>query len=687
MNDSLRLLETRGERRLNPLRSPAMVPLVLVAVLAIMPVSQLTALPPGPPKPVAALEGVAKPPAWAVRGALVYRVSTPDEADLLPVLEEGHAILANLLDKTVSQVTIVNGLVGHDHRGPWNWDGLWPYWNRTTFRAGTFGKLAGFMSRAREKSNVRTGFHLNLTDVNAGLKDYPESRDFFARLVETGSIYRRDWNPKMNRREGDPFIPGSIEKYLSGKNDSDPVRIIALVNYKKFWESGLAGRMIDDFYGRLPFPPPMLYLDVLNASGGNFATGFPDGPLGGSEQTQIEGMREIADYLHGKGTDLGTEGNRPFLGDNRQGFPRAGYVWLHGQGFSSDDYRVISGGAPFRLASQHVYGNPGAFNISPIAVTRAGLDKVRAHHGALLAGKPGNRAVAGKKTWHIAVRDNSVKDEYDIPGTGDPFRGDWADLANNFYMTTIQELHHIGNRALRKRMDSIGHVHLGAYTLSGPGGTLKVSVPDHAEPEWARQAARRIGRVMIENPLTTTVRVPRAGKYSLKVACHLGGRSDNPQIGVYVNGRHHRSFEHLPIGQGGLELDAGEVDLIEGENTVGFDSGMIRASWSDGTMAEWKTPMLRKGLRIWKDDTVYAEDFDRMWPDTWSGQKKIYFFSWEGCRRAWKLPPEWRNGSSAVLYPLTPDGRGKPTVLPIADGAVTPVLSPQVPAILVPSNP
>jgi len=112
------------------------------------------------------------------------------------------------------------------------------------------------------------------------------------------------------------------------------------------------------------------------------------------------------------------------------------------------------------LVSQHVYGNPGAFNISPIAVTRAGLDKVRAHHGSLLAGKPGTKPVAGRKTWHIAMRDNSVKDEYDIPGTGDPFRGDWTDLANNFYLTTIQELHHIGHRAARKRMDSIGHVHL-----------------------------------------------------------------------------------------------------------------------------------------------------------------------------------------------------------------------------------
>ena len=56
-------------------------------------------------------------------------------------------------------------------------------------------------------------------------------------------------------------------------NDPDPVEIFALVNYKRFWESGLAKQMLDGFYGRLPFAPPVLYLDVLNAAGGNFSTG------------------------------------------------------------------------------------------------------------------------------------------------------------------------------------------------------------------------------------------------------------------------------------------------------------------------------------------------------------------------------------------------------------------------------
>ena len=71
---------------------------------------------------VAAIEALAtktgatigKPPAWA-RGAFVYRISTPDEAKLLPTLEAGLAATANLLDGSVRQVVIANGLIGHDH--------------------------------------------------------------------------------------------------------------------------------------------------------------------------------------------------------------------------------------------------------------------------------------------------------------------------------------------------------------------------------------------------------------------------------------------------------------------------------------------------------------------------------------------------------------------------------------------
>ena len=79
-------------------------------------------------------------------------------------------------------------------------------------------------------------------------------------------------------------------------------------------------------------------------------------------------------------------------------------------------------------------------------------------------------------------------------------------------------------------------------------------------------------------------------------------------------------------------------------------------------------------------------DYDRMWPDTWSGQKKIYFYSYEGTSRTWKLPENWADVESALLYPLTPDGRGKPVRLTTADRVAAPSLLPQVPHVLVTIN-
>ena len=537
---------------------------------------------------------------WAAKGAYVFRVSTPDEADMLPRLEEGHAIVAHLLDGTVPQITIVNGLIGHDHPGAWNWDGLWPYWNRVTFRAGSFEKLAAFMARAKKNSNVHTGFHLNLTDVNIGLRDYPESREFFQKLVETKSIYRRDWNKATNRREGEPFVPVEIEKYADDTGQS---------------RSGadLRAGELQAVLGQRPGEADDRR--VLRASALCSARALPrcaqrereaisrrcspDGPLGGSEETQVEGMQAIADYLRSKGTDLGTEGDRRFLGNERRGVSPCRLRLAARQRFfrgrlQRDLGRFSAAGLATRL------WQPGAFNVSPVASTVAGLDRVRAHYAALLAGQPGTKAVADLKTWRIAMRDNRVKDEFDIPGTGDPFRGDWVDLVNNFYLIGIQELYHIGNGSVRRRIDSIGHVHLGSYTVSGSNGTATVSVPDFAEPDWVRPAAQKIGRLMIESPTTTRVTVPRSGRYSLKVTCFLGGRSDNPQLGVYVNGQHYRSFDHIPIpeaGRGSHELDAGEIELREGENTIAFDSGPIRATWSDGTTAEWSTPSLPQRLQ------------------------------------------------------------------------------------------
>ena len=40
------------------------------------------------------------------------------------------------------------GLIGHDHLGGWNWDGPWPYWDRVTFRAGSWENISAFMKNA-----------------------------------------------------------------------------------------------------------------------------------------------------------------------------------------------------------------------------------------------------------------------------------------------------------------------------------------------------------------------------------------------------------------------------------------------------------------------------------------------------------------------------------------------------------
>jgi len=633
----------------------------------------------------------ARPPAWAAKGAYVFRVSTPDEADVLPQLEEGHAIVANLLDGTVPQITIVNGLIGHDHPGPWNWDGLWPYWNRATFRAGNFEKLAAFMARAKKNSNVYTGFHLNLTDVNIGLRDYPESRAFFQKLVETKSIYRRDWSKETNKRDGEPFVPLEIDQYSGAKpgQPHNPVGIFALVNYKNLWDSGLAKEMIDGFYAKLPFAPPMLYLDVLNAGGGNFSTGFPDGPLGGSEKTQIEGMRAIADYLHSKGTDLGTEGNRRFLGTNAQGLPRAGYVWLHGSGISADDYSVISGGSGSPLVEQ-ILGSAGAFNVSPIASTTSHLARVREHYAALLAGKTSSKKMPGLETAHVCIR--TGKDEFDIPGTGDPFRGDWADLVNNFYLMSIQELYHVGKRNVRLSRSPDLSWHFDKAILTSPEGKESIlEAENFVIIDWARDAAIKSGSVCMQDAstLNLTVEITEPGDYALKL--RLLTQDHDGELNVCLNGEFHRNTYIKRVGWRPITgdwpiVDFGTVKLRAGTNTITVDTGQVRAAWSDGTKAEWSTPALCKGFKVWRDDVVFAVDYDRMWPDTWSGQQKIYFFSWDGTHRAWKLPADWGAVSRATLYPLTPDGRGKGVPLAIQDRTIIPALLPQVPYILVPEN-
>ena len=399
---------------------------------------------------------------------------------------------------------------------------------------------------------------------------------------------------------------------------NNPVEIFALVNYQNFWNSGLAKQMIDEFYGKLPYAPPLLYLDVLTLNGGNFSTGYPNGPLGGSKETQAAGRQSIVDYLRAKGTDTATEGSGTMREVN------SGYAWLHGQGYSDDNYSHITGGYFIPYAEQ-TYGSMGGFNVSPIASTDANLDKVRKHYQLLLDGKISEKKMPGLETTHVCRR--TKPDEYDIPGTGDPYRGDWADLVNNFYLISIQELYHIGKGNTRTlRYSKPGIAHLRQFTLTDIESKEEqaIEIADFLpEGSYQKRNALASRDFMLENPLTATITPKKAGTYHLKMEYFS---PSDAAVNVYVNDKLQKTVDPLPVTNGKYAIcDLGEVKLTADKITISIDAGPIRAEWSDGTKASWKTPYLGKGFSVINGDVTYAKDYDRMWPDTWSGKQKIYF--------------------------------------------------------------
>jgi hypothetical protein len=185
-------------------------------------------------------------------------------------------------------------------------------------------------------------------------------------------------------------------------------------------------------------------------------------------------------------------------------------------------------------------------------------------------------------------------------------------------------------------------------------------------------------------PLAAHITLPEPGPYKLQI---VGGGA-NGALNLYANGKLAASLPHLVVthpGQSKQTFEAGTVTLPQGDNLITLDTGPLYAKWSDGTEALWTTPALGTGLTIRNADITFAEDYNRMWPDTWSGQKKIYFFSWDGTTRTWKLPQDWSTTKKATLYPLTPEGRGQPIHLAIKDRTLTPRLLPQIPYILIPN--
>ena len=162
----------------------------------------------------------------------------------------------------------------------------------------------------------------------------------------------------------------------------------------------------------------------------------------------------------------------------------------------------------------------------------------------------------------------------------------------------------------------------------------------------------------------------------MRYASEFGGTAE-----VEFNGESLGEIEFPAIGRAALLGDlAIRVVLRPGKNTLTLRKGSIHTAWSDGTEARWD----RHGFRAWNGDVVFGAGYDRMWPDTWSGEKKIYFYSRDGSERTWMLPADWRGLPSVRLVSLTTKGRGAEQVVPVCDGQVAVKLLPKVPCVLLP---
>jgi hypothetical protein len=124
---------------------------------------------------------------------------------------------------------------------------------------------------------------------------------------------------------------------------------------------------------------------------------------------------------------------------------------------------------------------------------------------------------------------------------------------------------------------------------------------------------------------------------------------------------------HVYGNQSGYHLLGGPEALRAGENTIELLHRRIYAEWDDGSQAEWS---LAGGFKAWKGDVVFGQGFDRLWPDSWSGQSRLFAFSMDGSARAWRLPDGWADAAAVTLSPLLPTGRGAGVALPVDEGSV-----------------
>lgn len=622
-----------------------------------------------------------KAPEW-IQGTFVWRVMLPDGKDSMSHARDSIRAVQNMLDLTVRSCVFINGFLGSDE-SRWSWDGVWPYIIRPTYRTQhSWKSLEKFMLDMRDNHNAWISFHINITDVNVGLRAYPETRAFFERLRSAQAIYTRDGDGCGVQLKGPAYVPQRIP-YETAKMPyvpaGDPMDIFAIVNYDKMWKSGIAKEMVDTLYENLPYPPLILYLDVLTTTGSNLTAGLPDGILGGSEETQREGRRKILEYIKSKGSEPG--------GESPSWWTR--YNWNHG-GMSANDYSRIETGwsqgcMSWRGAEwQHVYGNQGAYTLD--------LDgKILASNMQYVAIDGGGTAIGNTESGDNNAPIAETAEARTLP-----------QIIEGFYLTVIQELFHIGLGNLRlpagngiNRIDE----HCGRLVLDrmdawslrqGWCNGMQASDGDLTKPctiESDRGSTN--GKVVtnLDGSLSGRCKVTLEvcnnyvgdGYLVIRYASPKGGTAE-----IEVNGESigEVSFPATTERPGIFSDLAIPVNWKHGANTITISKGRIYARWSDGTEAKWD----RNGFSARNGDMVYGVGYDRMWPDTWSGHKKIYFYSKTGTQRRWKLPESWREYKKVSLYPLTFNGRGDEAVLDIKDGYVSPLLLASTPYVLEPDR-
>lgn len=627
------------------------------------------------------------PPAWICKGLFSYKLNLADRPDALEDAAAKIGAWANLTDHAVPQLVQLLGAVGADE-GRFSWDGTWPYWSRPTFRVGhSWDHLARFMENMLRRHKAYISFHLNISDVMYGIVMYPETKALFERLREARCIYARPEGVNNAPWRGLPFVPAG-PPLAPGEKGFDASDIFAYVDYWRLWKSGLAAEIIDEFYAHLPYAPPLLYLDVLGTSGWCIHPGYPDGALGGSLETQVEGRTQIMNYIRAKGSEIMTES-----GDHLEELPTT-FSWSHG-GLAFNDYSSIGGGygagalACRGSKGMHVYGNQSGYHLL------GGNDDPLPEK---VTGRSRSPADDGLREWGL------------VP-----------DLLQNFYLTVIQELHHIGAGHTRlpggarvERLDAAeGRVRVDALTLEAPGKGGGRLYPAHAgqvlgmarimEQPWATEG-RHVGDIdlAIGNGVKWTLDLEEGGSRRLYVrySSPRGGRlllrvnggdgievhfpPTNPwemsarlRASEYGNDLRRRGGYADPWCFHGDQLVT--VALKAGQNTVELLHHRIYAEWDDGSQAEWS---LAGGFRAWKGDVTFGRGCDRFWPDTWSGQQRILAFSVEGGECEWSLPEGWEDAEALAACPLSSSGRGMAVVLPVREGRVTLRLLPGTPCVL-----